>query len=132
MDWWVLEEIQDDLNTSATISKMHQLAKGKTAGQLKSAMQLLGFPLSEQLDWWRQEIVTLAGTASTGTTPLYTKQIIPFLELWQKLRLERDYEGADELKKRLEATGLQISNSKSGPTATIPFGFNPAKLDALL
>lgn len=131
MDWWVAEELADDLNTPAALAKMHQLAKGATAGQLKSAMRLLGFNDAESLDWWREEVVTLASTSSTGTTPLYVEQVTPWLRRWQELRLAKNYSAADDLKARLESTGLKISNSKFGPTATIPFGFDPAKLEAL-
>jgi cysteinyl-tRNA synthetase len=130
-DWWIAEELADDLNTPAAIGKLHQLAKGSTAAQLKSAMNLLGFKDADELDWWREEIVTLAGTHSTGTTPLYLKEVAPFLQRWQDLRLAKNYEAADDLKRSLEATGLKISNSKFGPTATIPHGFDPAKLEAL-
>jgi cysteinyl-tRNA synthetase len=131
MDWWITEELADDLNTPSALTKMHQLAKGATAGQLKSALRLLGFADAERLDWWREEIVTLASTNSTGTTPLYLEQVAPWLRRWQDLRLAKDYSAADDLKARLESTGLKISNSKFGPTATVPFGFDPDKLEAL-
>ena len=131
MDWWIVDELADDLNTSGATSRLHQLASGSTAGQLKSAMRLLGFLDAELLNWWREEIVTLTGTSSTGLTPLYVAQVTPFLRKWQELRLARNYSAADDLKKRLEETGLKVSNSKSGPTASIPHGFDPSKLEAL-
>jgi cysteinyl-tRNA synthetase len=130
-DWWIAEELADDLNTPAAISKLHQLASGTTAGQLKSAIRLLGLSDSEDLDWWREEVVTLAGTSATGTTPLHFQAVSPFLERWQELRLAKNYGAADELKRRLESTGLRISNSKFGPTAVITHGFDPTKLEAL-
>jgi cysteinyl-tRNA synthetase len=98
---------------------------------LKSALSLLGFPDSEQRDWWREDIVTLVGTSATGTTPLYTEILAPFLRRWQELRLAKNYAKADELKLRLEATGLKVTNSKGGPTAAVPHGYDPAKLEAL-
>jgi cysteinyl-tRNA synthetase len=131
MDWWITEELSDDLNTAGAIAKMHQLAKGATAGQLKSAMRLLGLPDAESVEWFRQTHLTLAGTASTGVTPLYLREIQSFLEDWQSLRMEKKYVEADVLKNALEATGLIISNSKFGPTATVPAGFDIAKLEAL-
>jgi cysteinyl-tRNA synthetase len=131
MDWLIVEELADDLNTASAITKLHQLARGATAGQLKSALSLLGFPDSEQRDWWREDIVTLVGTSATGTTPLYTEILAPFLRRWQELRLAKNYAKADELKLRLEATGLKVTNSKGGPTAAVPHGYDPAKLEAL-
>ena len=132
MDWSVADELADDLNTAGAIAKLHQLAKGETAGQLKSAMRLLGFPDAETLNWWRTEIVTLVGTSATGTQPLYLERIGPLLRKWQDLRLEKDYASADELKKKLEAVGLKIVNTKSGPSAHVPFGFDPNTLEGLL
>jgi cysteinyl-tRNA synthetase len=130
-DWWIVDALEDDLNTPAALSRMHQLANARTAGRLKSALRLLGMTDAENLGWWREEIVTLVGTFSTGTTPLYLDVVAPFLRRWQDLRIAKNYAAADELKRRLEETGLRISNSKSGPTATIPHDFDPAKLEAL-
>jgi len=131
MDWWFAEELAEDLNTSGAIAKLHQLARGGTAGQLKAGMLLLGFPRAEDLEWFRTELVTLSGTASTGNTPLFMNEIVPFLERWQQLRMDKRYDEADDLKRALELTGLRIVNSKHGPTAQVPYGFNPAKLEAL-
>lgn len=132
MDWLIAEELADDLNTAGAIAKLHQLAKDRTAGQLKSGMRLLGLPDAEKVEWWRSEIVTLPGTFSTGDQPLHLQAITPFLRKWQDLRLAKDYAGADALKANLEAIGLKITNSKSGPTAHVPNGFDLAKLEGLL
>ena len=131
MDWWIAEGLADDLNTPGAIAKLHQLAKDATAGKLKSALRMLGIADAERLDWWREQIVTVMGAASEGTTPLHLQVIVPFLERWQKLRLDKDYAAADDLKRRLEETGLKIINSKSGATAKVPYGFDPAKLERL-
>ena len=131
LDLRISEAIADDLNTPNVIARLHELAKPTTAAQLKAAMRFLGFPRSEDVEWFREYKVTLSGTASTGNTPLYLLEIVPFLEKWQSLRMKRDYSAADELKLRLEATGLRLINFKDGPTAMVPFGFDPTKLEAL-
>lgn len=131
MDWWICDELANDLNAPAALSKLHELAKGKSAAQLKSGMRLLGLTDAEHLDWWRETLVTLPGTFSTGNTPLFASEIVPFLERWQALRIDKNYADADDLKKRLEATGLRLVNSKHGPTAMVPHGFDPSKLEGL-
>ena len=130
-DWRVVEALEDDLNTPAAIARLHELARGTTAGRLKVSLALLGLPPPEKVDWFRSHVVTLPGTASAGNTPLYTTEIVPFLKRWQELRLERSYAEADELKRKLEATGLRVSNSKHGPTALVPGGFDPSTLRGL-
>ncbi len=129
--WRVVDALADDLNTPAAIACLHRLSSETTAGQLKSSLVLLGLRVPEDVNWFRRHIVTLAGTAATGNTPLYTHEIAPYLERWQSLRMARAYGEADELKTRLEALGLRISNSAHGPTAEVPPNFDPAKLEAL-
>ncbi|MHC0054976.1 cysteine--tRNA ligase [Actibacterium sp. D379-3] len=131
MDWRIVDELSDDLNTAGAISKLHEIAKGGTAGQLKSGMRLLGLPDAENVDWFRTELVALSSTFSTGPTRLFHSEIVPFLRKWQELRSAKDYAAADALKAKLEAIGLKLVNSKHGPTAVVPSGFDPAKLEAL-
>ena len=128
--FWIINALKDDLNTPSAISTMHELARNGSAGQLKAAMQLLGLSDAEEVDWFRSHSVAL-GTGSAGDTPLYTNQILPFLQRWQELRIQKRYAEADNLKKELEATGLRILNTQHGPHAEIPNGFDPAKLEAL-
>ncbi|GGB97075.1 cysteine--tRNA ligase [Marivita lacus] len=125
----LIDALSDDLNTPLALSILHEIARSGSAKELKLGMQLLGFTNPEQLDWWRTETVFLPGTFSSGSTPLYLNEIVPFLRKWQDLRLAKDYVAADALKVKLEKTGLRISNSTSGPTAVVPYGFDPSKLE---
>ena len=130
-DWWVAQELADDVNTPAAIAKLHQLASSSSARQLKSAMRLIGLPDAEQVEWFRTLRVTLASTAATGHTPLYAKEIVPFLQAWDDLRNARKYEDADRLKMQLEALGLRVAATKFGPHADVPHDFDATKLEAL-
>lgn len=130
MDFWIIEELADDLNTAAALEKLHRLSHGSPA-QLKSGMQQLGFRNAEELDWWREQVVTLAATASLGDTPLYLSEISPLLERWQQLRIERNYAAADALKNALQDTGLRVSITATGPQAVVPAGFDVNKLKAI-
>jgi cysteinyl-tRNA synthetase len=132
MDFAILGELADDLNTSGALAKLHRWAKSGMAGQLKSGLEILGFTSPEELNWWRSEVVFLPGTASSGNTPLFFREIVPFLDEWQELRLAKNYQEADALKAKLESKGLRIRNSANGPTAIVPHGFDPSKLEGLL
>lgn len=131
MDFSISECLADDLNTPASISRLHELAKANKVSELKSAMTLLGFPVAENVEWFREYHVTLAGTMSSGNTPLFLNEIVPFLERWQSLRMNKDYEAADALKLALESTGLRVRNFEGGPSATVPSDFDPSKLESL-
>ena len=123
----VLEALEDDLNTSLALSRMRSLSPE----QLRSAMKLMGLGTSETVDWWREKSVDTTMYGSTGDTPLFSSEIRPFLEQWQKLRDEKNYVQADELKKELEATGLKLSATLGVPRAEISAEFSPSKLEAL-
>ncbi len=127
-----LDELCDDLNTAGAIAALHRLASESTAGRLKAGMRLLGLPDAEHVNWWRREIVTLFGTASSGSTPLYSVEIVPLLQRWQDLRLAKRYGEADALKRALENVGLRVTNGKRGPTAEVPAGFDVSLLEGLL
>ena len=94
-------------------------------------MRLIGLPDAEQDEWFRTLRVTLASTAATGHTPLYAKEIVPFLQAWDDLRNARKYEDADRLKMQLEALGLRVAATKFGPHADVPHDFDATKLEAL-
>jgi cysteinyl-tRNA synthetase len=131
VDFRIVEDLADDLNTPKAIARLHQLAHPGTAAALKLALRILGFPESDSVDWFREHQVCLFGTSSTGDTPLYHKEIAPFLERWQNLRMNKAYQAADELKRQLEDIGLRVINFKDGPTAMVPFSFDPSRLEAI-
>lgn len=132
VDQELLEVLCDDLNSPAAIARLHEIARRGTAEQLKWALTFLGFPEAEKVNWFRDFHVTLTGTAAEGDTPLYVDEITPFLRKWQKLRMEKNYEAADDLKAKLEAVGLKISNFRDGPVAKVPRDFDPKCLKVLL
>ena len=130
-DWQVVETLADDMNTPAAIARLHDLARDSTVVRLKASMELLGLKPAERVDWFRTHLVTLQGTASSGDTPLFTEEIVPYLRRWQQLRMDKNYAEADHLKMELEATGLRLMNTKSGPTAEVPAGFDPTTLSSI-
>lgn len=116
-----------DLNTHLTLAAMDQLPRE----YLKAAMQLVGIPDAEGVEWFRERAVSVAGTISTGDTPLYTFEVTPYLQRWQQYRLERQFEKADAFKSKLEALGLRVEVTKGGPRARIGSEFDPSRLKEL-
>ena len=122
---YMVETLANDLNTAGFISQVHELAKAGRADLVKAAMQLVGFPDPELVEWFRGDphIVSTWGG--------YHAQIRPFLDAWQELRKQKSFAEADALKARLEDTGLRLSSTISGPHADILDSFDVRKLEAL-
>jgi len=119
--------LSNDLNTPGAIAEMHGLASRNEAAALKSAMQMLGFPESESIDWFRQPALS----AAVGDAPEYLETLAPLLDRWQSLRNAKNYQEADDLKKSIEACGFKLSIGHAGPEAERTADFDPAKLEGL-
>lgn len=123
----IVEVLSNDLNTPAAISVLHMLRVTGQTQELKSALSFLGFPTAEQVEWFRNRIVTLTVLNDAERA----HQIWPYLKHWDALRRERRYQEADAYKKLLEATGLKLSATSGEPAAKVFPGFDPAKLPPL-
>jgi cysteinyl-tRNA synthetase len=122
----VVNILSNDLNTAGVLAEMSGLANRDDWSGLKAAMQLLGFPDSENVDWFRDAM----NMASFNNLPDHGK-LWPLLARWQALRNERNFKDADELKSRIEACGIKLSVSVAGPEATRTDDFDPEKFKAL-
>lgn len=122
----VLELLSNDLNTAGAISEMHGLAYRDDWAGLKAVMNLVGFPEAESLEWFREDM----NMASFNNLP-YSPKLRELLARWQWLRNDRNYEAADELKRKIEDCGIKLSVSVAGPDATATEDFDPSKLDSL-
>ncbi|MCF3594502.1 cysteine--tRNA ligase [Rhodobacteraceae bacterium LMO-12] len=122
---YLVEMLADDLNTAGFIALIHELVKADEAEMVKAAMDLIGLPSAEDVEWFRGDppIVSTWGG--------YHDVLRPLLVKWQQYRNDKDYAGADKLKAGLEAAGLKLSVTDSGPHADILPNFDPAKLEAL-
>ena len=123
----VLSLLKNDLTTSGAIAEMHGLAARDDWSGLKSAMRLLGFPDSEEVEWFREDM----NMASFNNLSREGSRLFALLGRWQALRNERNYSAADELKGKIEACGIKLSVNVAGPEATATDDFDPAKLEAL-
>ena len=119
----VLDALADDLNTHLALTEMNSLS----APYLKAAMRLIGLPDAEEVEWFRERDTQVVGADATGEVAA----LGPLLQRWQELREARDYGAADDLKGRLEETGLKLSVIGGAPHAEILPEFDPARLEAL-
>jgi cysteinyl-tRNA synthetase len=129
-DHEVLEALADDLNTPAAIARLHRLGSPAVAGRLKGSMALLGLPPAEAIDWVRKVTAPVV-YGVTGNRPLMHPALPPLVDAWQKLRSEKRFQEADALKERLNAAGIRLAVSASGPTVETTPEFDPAKLEGI-
>ncbi len=122
----VLNLLSNDLSTAGAISEMHGLSHRDDWAGLKAAMNLIGFPEAESIEWFREDM----NMASFNYLP-YSPKLRELLARWQALRNQRNYEAADELKRKIEDCGIKLSVSIAGPDATATDDFSPSKLEVL-
>ncbi len=117
--------LTEDLNTHLALSRMEKLS----AAPLKASMALLGFPAAEEINWWRDSDFIVG--ASAGASPSLSDALAalePYLRKWQKLREQKLWNEADQLKTAIEAAGAKLSVSKGGPQAEVTSNFDASKL----
>ncbi len=113
----VIAALSNDLNTHLALSKMNNLS----AAPLKAAMRLMGLPDAEDVSWFREKVTNMVGVSLSGEGNLEHAQNIlhDILLKWQKLRDEKNYEEADDLKTKLEELGVSVPATNEGTQATI-------------
>ena len=127
----VIDALKDDLNTHLALSEMDSLS----APYLKAAMQLLGFPNAEDVEWFRAEVETFVGVSGSGDQNGEDAQSLlgEVLSRWQELRDAKNYAAADQLKTALEGMGVTVRATATGPQVGLApdAQLDPAKLEAL-
>ncbi|AZQ67830.1 cysteine--tRNA ligase [Silicimonas algicola] len=121
----VVTALADDLNTHLAMVEMNSFS----APYLKAAMQLLGFPEAEDVDWFRALEPEFVSTA-TGEGP-HADLLVPLLRRWQALREARDFAAADALKAQLEGAGLKLSAKDGEASAEILPEFDAGRLEGV-
>jgi cysteinyl-tRNA synthetase len=122
---YMVDILNNDLNTPGFLALIHRLANAEKVDEVRAGLQLLGFPQAGNVDWFR------GAPHAVSTWGGYHDRLRPLLSEWQRLRDKKQYVEADELKNALEAVGLKLSVTQSGPHADILEGFDPSKLEAL-
>lgn len=122
----VIAALSDDLNTPLAISRLHVLRKEGRGAELLASAKLLGI-----LDFQPTAGVIGWGSISEAVSA----QLADLARRWAKMRADRDFAGADELKGKAEAAGVSLRATKQavgqGAIAERTTTFDPAKLEAL-
>jgi cysteinyl-tRNA synthetase len=119
----VVTALADDLNTHLALTEMNSFS----APYLKAAMQLLGFPEAEDVDWFRALEPEFVSTARGEGA--HADLLVPLLRRWQALREALDFAAADALKGRLEGAGLKLSVKDGEASAEILPEFDAGRLE---
>jgi cysteinyl-tRNA synthetase len=103
----IVSSLADDLNTSEATAVLHRLAKSRSAETLLASANLLGL-LTDELGGWEhiqplQEFTTQAS--------LLVDELVVFR---QRLRGEKRFQEADEIRKELLEVGVQILDGAAG------------------
>jgi cysteinyl-tRNA synthetase len=118
----VLAALQNDLNTSAALTELLELAKRGDARVLKRTAVLLGLLQMRQSAWIAQSqpSVDLAPYAARVT------------ELRAQAQQSKDFAALDAMKAALTAAGVEVRMSKAGVDLVAGAGFDAGKLEGVL
>ena len=122
VDPQVLAALQNDLNTSAALTEVLELAKRGDARVLKRTAVLLGLLQMHQSAWLalNQPSVDLAPYAARVT------------ELRAQAQQSKDFAALDAMKAALTAAGVEVRMSKAGVELLAGAGFDAKKLEGVL
>ena len=122
VDPQVLAALQNDLNTSAALTEVLELAKRCDARVLKRTAVLLGLLQMRQSAWiaLNQPSVDLAPYAARVT------------ELRAHAQQSKDFAALDAMKAALTAAGVEVRMSKAGVELLAGAGFDAKKLEGVL
>ena len=122
VDPQVLAALQNDLNTSAALTEVLELAKRCDARVLKRTAVLLGLLQMRQSAWLalNQPSVDLAPYAARVT------------ELRAQAQQSKDFAALDAMKAALTAAGVEVRMSKAGVELLAGAGFDAKKLEGVL
>ena len=122
VDPQVVAALQNDLNTSAALTEVLELAKRGDARGLKRTAVLLGLLQMRQSAWLalNQPSVDLAPYAAR------------MAELRAQAQQSKDFAALDAMKAALMAAGVEVRMSKAGVELLAGAGFDAGKLEGLL
>jgi cysteinyl-tRNA synthetase len=137
-DWsmigYIERALSEDLNTHAALSELAMWSDSEadhSAGTLKAGMLLMGFPPAEDVNWFRKRQSQIPGIVYNGLESPAFEIINVHMRRWAKLRDERRYAEADEIRTIFESAGVRVSVQAGVPFADVGHDFDPSKLEQL-
>ena len=116
----VLDALADDLNTHLALTEMNSLS----APYLKAAMQLVGFPDAEEVEWFRE-------TTGAEVDGDLAARIDALLARRSAAKAARDFAEADRIRDALTRAGVVVTDTPGGSVWELGAGADPAALEAL-
>jgi cysteinyl-tRNA synthetase len=116
----VLDALADDLNTHLALTEMNSLS----APYLKAAMQLVGFPDAEEVEWFRD-------TTGADVDDALASRIDALLARRTAAKAERNFVEADRIRDALTRAGVVVTDTPGGSVWELGAGADPAVLEAL-
>jgi cysteinyl-tRNA synthetase len=114
----VLDALADDLNTHLALSEMNSLS----APYLKAAMQLVGFPDAEEVEWFRE-------TTAAEVDDALAARIDALLARRTAAKAARDFAEADRIRDGLTRAGILVTDTPGGSVWEIGAGADPSALE---
>jgi cysteinyl-tRNA synthetase len=131
---YVERALSDDLNTHAAFEELRTWSNSisdHSAGSLKAGMLLLGFPPAEEVGWFRKSQSRYPGISYSGRVEPKIDTLFVLLTRLTTLRVEKNYDAADALRKGIEAAGVRVTMIAGTSFGEVLHNFDPAKLEAL-
>jgi len=115
----VLDALADDLNTHLALSEMNSLS----APYLKAAMELVGLPDAEEVEWFRETSAEVDDALAARIEGLLVRRTAA--------KAARDFTEADRIRDALTRAGVVVTDTPGGSVWEIGAGADPAALEAL-
>jgi cysteinyl-tRNA synthetase len=116
----VLDALADDLNTHLALTEMNSLS----APYLKAAMQLVGFPDAEEVEWFRDTTGAALDDALAG-------RIDALLARRTAAKASRDFAEADRIRDALTSAGVVVTDTPGGSIWELGAGADTTALESL-
>jgi cysteinyl-tRNA synthetase len=114
----VLDALADDLNTHLALTEMNSLS----APYLKAAMQLVGFPEAEEVEWFRE-------TTGADLDDAVAARIDALLARRTAAKASRDFAEADRIRDGLTRAGIIVTDTPGGSVWELGAGADVAALE---
>jgi cysteinyl-tRNA synthetase len=116
----VLDALADDLNTHLALTEMNSLS----APYLKAAMQLVGLPDAEEVEWFRE-------TTGADIDDALASRIDALLARRTAAKAERNFAEADRIRDALTRAGVVVTDTPGGSVWELGAGADTSVLEAL-
>jgi cysteinyl-tRNA synthetase len=116
----VLDALADDLNTHLALTEMNSLS----APYLKAAMQLIGLPDAEEVEWFRD-------TTGADVDDALASRIDALVARRAAAKAARDFAEADRIRDALTRAGVVVTDTPGGSVWEIGAGADPSVLESL-